>query len=100
MSDAGDTSCCKCGSKKILYIFLTLLLEPDRGEEMLLCDKCDVGWHMSCLEPPLTTVPVGNWYCPTCWPVISAKKKEHLTCKSLFFYVPVSSATPNNLTPN
>jgi histone demethylase JARID1 len=57
----------------------------DRGEEMLLCDNCDCGtlsiqflftashrlcvlsgFHMFCLEPPLSTVPRGQWYCPTC----------------------------------
>jgi hypothetical protein len=24
------------------------------------------GFHMFCLEPPLSTVPRGQWYCPTC----------------------------------
>ncbi|KAI0287615.1 PLU-1-like protein-domain-containing protein [Russula brevipes] len=38
----------------------------DRGEEMLLCDNCDCGFHMFCLEPPLATVPRGQWFCPTC----------------------------------
>ncbi|KAI0065783.1 hypothetical protein BV25DRAFT_1879666 [Artomyces pyxidatus] len=38
----------------------------DRGEEMLLCDNCDSGFHMFCLDPPLLSVPKGQWYCPTC----------------------------------
>ncbi|KAF8265161.1 hypothetical protein EI94DRAFT_1736530 [Lactarius quietus] len=38
----------------------------DRGEEMLLCDNCDCGFHMFCLDPKLTTVPRGQWFCPTC----------------------------------
>ncbi|KAI9464290.1 jumonji superfamily protein [Russula earlei] len=38
----------------------------DRGEEMLLCDSCDCGFHMFCLDPPLATVPRGQWFCPTC----------------------------------
>lgn len=33
---------------------------------MLLCDRCDRGWHLYCLSPPLSTVPVGNWYCLEC----------------------------------
>ncbi|CAI9094044.1 OLC1v1029693C1 [Oldenlandia corymbosa var. corymbosa] len=36
------------------------------GEVMLLCDRCNKGWHMHCLSPPLKQVPVGNWYCLDC----------------------------------
>jgi hypothetical protein len=34
--------------------------------EMLLCDGCDHGYHMFCLEPPLVAVPKGDWFCPGC----------------------------------
>ncbi|KAI4326962.1 hypothetical protein L6164_019472 [Bauhinia variegata] len=33
---------------------------------MLLCDRCDKGWHMYCLSPPLKQIPPGNWYCFSC----------------------------------
>ncbi|XP_077241841.1 transcription factor jumonji (jmjC) domain-containing protein [Tasmannia lanceolata] len=36
------------------------------GEVMLLCDRCDKGWHLYCLSPPLEHVPLGNWYCLEC----------------------------------
>lgn len=36
------------------------------GEVMLLCDRCNKGWHMFCLSPPLEQVPPGNWYCLQC----------------------------------
>lgn len=36
------------------------------GEVMLLCDRCDKGWHLHCLTPPLESVPPGNWYCLEC----------------------------------
>ncbi|XP_039134068.1 uncharacterized protein LOC120271455 isoform X1 [Dioscorea cayenensis subsp. rotundata] len=36
------------------------------GEVMLLCDRCDKGWHLHCLSPPLESVPQGNWYCLEC----------------------------------
>ncbi|OVA13119.1 ARID/BRIGHT DNA-binding domain [Macleaya cordata] len=36
------------------------------GEVMLLCDRCDKGWHIYCLSPPLKRVPLGNWYCLEC----------------------------------
>ncbi|KAH9301679.1 hypothetical protein KI387_013262, partial [Taxus chinensis] len=35
-------------------------------EVMLLCDRCDRGWHIYCLSPPLAGVPSGNWYCLDC----------------------------------
>ncbi|KAH9833659.1 PLU-1-like protein-domain-containing protein [Rhodofomes roseus] len=41
-------------------------LKKDRGEEMLLCDGCDCGFHMFCLDPPLNTIPKGQWFCHTC----------------------------------
>ena len=41
---------------------------PDDEEFMLLCDYCNLGWHMYCLEPPLTVLPPAKdaWLCPTC----------------------------------
>nr|GMD99075.1 lysine-specific demethylase 5A [Ipomoea batatas]GMD99888.1 lysine-specific demethylase 5A [Ipomoea batatas] len=36
------------------------------GEVMLLCDRCNKGWHTYCLSPPLKQVPPGNWYCLEC----------------------------------
>jgi hypothetical protein len=33
---------------------------------MLLCDICDGGYHMDCLNPPIYTVPLEEWYCPQC----------------------------------
>ncbi|KAK4260587.1 hypothetical protein QN277_003682 [Acacia crassicarpa] len=36
------------------------------GDVMLLCDRCDKGWHIYCLSPPLKQIPRGNWYCFNC----------------------------------
>ena len=42
--------CEKCGSTE--------------GEErMVLCDMCDAGYHIDCLEPKLKAVPEGEWIC-------------------------------------
>jgi len=38
----------------------------EEGEKMLLCDNCDDGYHIYCLDPPLLKVPRGKWYCKTC----------------------------------
>lgn len=48
---------------------LTLCEECGRGdaaEQMLLCDKCDRGFHMFCLSPILVAIPPGDWICPHC----------------------------------
>ncbi|OWR53296.1 hypothetical protein KGM_209988 [Danaus plexippus plexippus] len=36
-------------------------------ETMLLCDGCDLGFHMHCLNPPLSEVPADQWLCPNCF---------------------------------
>ncbi|XP_050204278.1 probable Histone-lysine N-methyltransferase ATXR5 [Mercurialis annua] len=51
--DYGDASCEKCGS-------------GEGGEELLLCDKCDKGYHMKCVRPIVVRVPIGSWFCPSC----------------------------------
>ena len=34
---------------------------------MLICDGCQRGYHLDCLDPPLDTVPAENpWCCPEC----------------------------------
>ncbi|XP_074086819.1 PHD and RING finger domain-containing protein 1 isoform X2 [Macrotis lagotis] len=38
----------------------------DREDRLLLCDGCDAGYHMECLNPSLNEVPVDEWFCPEC----------------------------------
>ncbi|XP_038196242.1 E3 ubiquitin-protein ligase UHRF1 isoform X2 [Arvicola amphibius] len=36
-------------------------------EKQVLCDECDMAFHLYCLQPPLTSVPPEpEWYCPSC----------------------------------
>ncbi|XP_027718431.1 E3 ubiquitin-protein ligase UHRF2 isoform X1 [Vombatus ursinus] len=47
-------SCYLCGGKQ----------DPD---EQLLCDECNMAYHIYCLNPPLSKVPEDDdWYCPSC----------------------------------
>jgi hypothetical protein len=48
-----DVACENCKSK-------------EHADQMLLCDNCDFGYHMLCLNPPLYTIPETNWYCSDC----------------------------------
>lgn len=34
--------------------------------KLLLCDKCDKGYHTYCLKPRLNSLPEGNWFCHNC----------------------------------
>eukprot|EP00877_Chromochloris_zofingiensis_P012037 jgi/Chrzof1/7087/Cz02g10110.t1 len=43
-----------------------ICLSPDDDTNMILCDKCGKGYHTYCLQPELTTIPEGDWYCPAC----------------------------------
>uniref|UniRef100_A0A7S4R6R7 PHD-type domain-containing protein n=1 Tax=Ditylum brightwellii TaxID=49249 RepID=A0A7S4R6R7_9STRA len=36
------------------------------GGELLCCDSCENAYHLSCLSPPLTVIPIGDWNCPEC----------------------------------
>lgn len=48
----------------------TLVCEKCKGghyeDKIILCDRCDKGWHMFCLSPAMEKVPEGEWVCPAC----------------------------------
>ncbi|KAJ9507837.1 hypothetical protein QJQ45_019250, partial [Haematococcus lacustris] len=43
---------------------------------MLLCDQCDKGFHITCLSPPLRSVPRGAWLCHQCKQAKAPKKRS------------------------
>ena len=53
-----------------LELASAMVCESCRGghyeDKIILCDRCDRGWHMFCLTPPLKKVPKGDWVCPVC----------------------------------
>lgn len=60
-------------------------------DKMLLCDKCDNGYHIDCLKPPLKKIPDGDWACKACKRAekdertpsnASAKKTPHPTASA------------------
>ena len=92
----------------------------DHPEWILLCDKCDDGWHASCLRPPLMVIPEGTWYCPECshkmliekleenlkdFQVLFKKKEAEIKRKERLAYVSMSLANvvsdrPRRKAPN
>jgi ribosomal protein L37AE/L43A len=51
--DYSNTMCEQCGS-------------GDNPEEIMLCDKCDNGFHMKCVRPIVVRIPIGPWICFKC----------------------------------
>ncbi|XP_037757845.1 E3 ubiquitin-protein ligase UHRF2 isoform X2 [Chelonia mydas] len=47
-------SCYLCGGKQDAHM-------------QLLCDECNMAYHIYCLNPPLSKIPEDeDWYCPSC----------------------------------
>lgn len=40
----------------------------ERNDEarLILCDDCDISYHIYCMDPPLDYVPHGTWKCKWC----------------------------------
>ena len=83
----GQSEVCSVCGQLVQYNFVTKKCEichkKNHCEEMLLCDGCDcgefvnrmrlmktssmhTGFHTFCLDPPLDTIPKGQWFCFTC----------------------------------
>ena len=61
---------------------------------MLFCDSCDLGYHMECHVPAITSKPQGRWECATC------AKHTGFVSQTKAFTAPASaSPTPAPATP-
>ncbi|XP_053184463.1 bromodomain adjacent to zinc finger domain protein 2B-like [Scomber japonicus] len=52
--------------RSIMKAQCQLCQKGDNEGLLLLCDGCDKGCHTYCHRPKITTVPDGDWFCPTC----------------------------------
>ncbi|KAG7170928.1 E3 ubiquitin-protein ligase UHRF1-like [Homarus americanus] len=49
-----ECGCNECGGK-------------ENPEKQLMCDECDMPFHIYCLTPPMESIPdVDEWFCPLC----------------------------------
>ena len=54
-------------------------------DDLLICDACDKGFHMECLQPPLSSLPEGRWICSICVPLPNRKRgagRSHYSSQS------------------
>ncbi|NXH11008.1 PHRF1 protein, partial [Bucco capensis] len=74
----------------------------DREDRLLLCDGCDAGYHMECLNPPLSEVPVDEWFCPACAPmgVSAAADTDHVSEEELAALMADVTPTTSRLRPH
>ncbi|NWH22970.1 PHRF1 protein, partial [Grus americana] len=74
----------------------------DREDRLLLCDGCDAGYHMECLNPPLSEVPVDEWFCPACAPmgVSAAADTDHVSEEEVAALVADVIPTTSRLRPH
>uniref|UniRef100_A0A914XR24 Bromodomain adjacent to zinc finger domain protein 2B n=1 Tax=Plectus sambesii TaxID=2011161 RepID=A0A914XR24_9BILA len=52
--------------KSIMRASCQICRSAENENQLLLCDCCDMGYHMYCFKPKLTSVPEGDWFCPSC----------------------------------
>ncbi len=59
--------------------FCQLCSSFDEADKMLLCNDCDKGFHMFCMDPPLKFLPPSDeeWFCAAC----SSKRKKNSVSK-------------------
>lgn len=48
----------------------------DHEDKMLLCDRCDDGYHLYCLRPALSAIPETSWYCHRCQMILGMQELE------------------------
>ena len=59
----------------------TICEQNDRQSHILLCDRvdCTTECHYNCLNPPLSAIPSGSWFCADCKPRVKQALIEELS---------------------
>ena len=63
---------CDRGQTRVADDLLCGAVADSDSNPMLLCDNCDSGFHLRCVE--LAAVPPGDWYCDGCSTVIESQR--------------------------
>ncbi|XP_027147549.1 autoimmune regulator [Larimichthys crocea] len=86
------------------------------GGELICCDGCPQAFHLTCLDPPLTSIPSGPWQCEWCrgnrvktetaqlplQPLIAQPQQTNVSSSNsitdVSFFSPLSSSTLTGVT--
>lgn len=58
--------CAKRPSRKCKTCGCSICGSKNEEDKQLMCDQCDMYYHMYCLNPPLQQPPEGEWFCSEC----------------------------------
>jgi hypothetical protein len=56
----------------------------DDGGDLIVCDTCEHAYHPECLNPPLETIPKGEWKCPRCEPPKTTRQGRRINRPQTF----------------
>ena len=82
---SNDKKVCKacyevCKKRYELSLVICKICKTENAEtddQLLLCDKCDQGYHTFCIDPPLTSIPTDDkWFCSPCMKKKRKSSKE------------------------
>ncbi|KAG8808766.1 hypothetical protein FRC17_003791, partial [Serendipita sp. 399] len=70
-----------------------LVCGTEKGAEdsPLECEKCEGLFHLGCLKPPLSEIPLGEWFCDNC---LSHASPDYLPAPSVFQEAPGAPGEP------
>lgn len=53
----------------------------ENEQKLAVCGECSRSFHITCLDPPLGSLPPSNWICPKCESEFKAPSKTHRDAK-------------------
>ncbi|XP_044728852.1 bromodomain adjacent to zinc finger domain protein 1A isoform X2 [Chrysoperla carnea] len=75
---------CVALNKSALNACCVTCRKRTNDDQLLLCDGCNRGQHLYCIEPKLTSVPTGDWFCDRCKPVETTRVRRRSRKRKIF----------------